>query len=164
MKKRLAISAITVAALFASPNTAIADVQSDYQVALQQYKTALANWSANNNLVQENYKQAMKAWNDAKKSAELARKEIADKFKADAESIKARTVLAVANANNAKEKKAANAAGKIDMDAAILERNKALMAISVILDKPNKPVLSPMPIAPTKPSPTVKPKIKSKTK
>ena len=72
MKKRIAISVLTIAALFASSSTAFADAQSDYQLSLQQYKTALANWSANNKLEQENYKQAMKAWNDAKKAAEKA--------------------------------------------------------------------------------------------
>ena len=164
MKKRIAISAITFAALFASSNTAFADLQSDYQIALQQYKTALANWNATNKADQENYKQAMKAWNEAKKNAELARKEIADKFKADAEAIKARTVLAVANAINAKNKKAANAAGKIEMDAAILARNTALAGIADIQVKPTKPVASPMPTAPVKPTPTAKPKTKTKAK
>ena len=164
MKKRIAISVLTIAALFASSSATFADAQSDYQLALQQYKTALANWSANNKLDQENYKQAMKAWNEAKKNAELARKEIADKFKADAEAIKARTVLAVANAINAKDKKAANAAGKLEMDAAILARNTALAGILIVQAKPTKPVASPMPTAPIKPTPTTKPKQKTKAK
>lgn len=164
MKKRMAISVLTIAALFASSSSAFADAQSDYQVALQQYKTALANWNATNKADQENYKQAMKAWNDARQSADQARKAIAEKFKSNADAIKARTVLAVANAINAKEKKAANAAGKIEMDAAILARNTALAGISVIQVKPTKPVASPMPTAPTKPAPTTKSKLNTKIK
>jgi hypothetical protein len=164
MKKRMAISVLTIAALFASSSNAFADAQSDYQVALQQYKTALANWNATNKADQENYKQAMKAWNDARQSADLARKAIAEKFKSNADAIKARTVLAVANASNAKEKKAANAAGKMEMDAAILDRNSALTAIAATPVKPVKPVPSPMPTAPTKPTPAAKPKLKPKAK
>ena len=164
MKKRIAISVLTIAALFASSSTSFADAQSDYQLARQQYKTALANWNANNKLDRENYKQAMKAWNDAKKAAEKARKAIAEKFKADAEEIKARTFLAVANAINAKNKKAAYAAGKLEMDAAILARNTALAGISIVHVKPTKPVASPMPTAPIKPPPTSKPKHKIKAK
>lgn len=152
MKKRIVITALVIAALFSSSNLAVADAQSDYQLALQQYKTAMENWNAANKLEQDAYKAAMKIWNDAKKSADQARKDIADKFKAEAESIKARTASAVAAAGNAKDKKAANAAGKVEMDAAILARNNALAAIPTIPAQPVKPTPSPAPTPPAKPS------------
>ena len=158
MKKRLAVSTIAIAALFASTNIAVADAQSDYQLALQQYKSAVETWNSVNKANQDAFKEAMKSWNDAKKIADQARKEIADKFKSDAEAIKVRTANAVAAAANAKDKKAANAAGKIEMDAAILARNNALAAIPTVPVQPAKPTPLPSPTPPTKPSQGAKPK------
>lgn len=158
MKQRLVVSAIAIVALFASTNIAVADAQSDYQLALQQYKSALENWNAATKANQDAFKEAMKTWNDAKKLADQARKEIADKFKSDAEAIKVRTANAVAAAANAKDKKAANAAGKIEMDAAILARNNALAAIPAVPVQPAKPTPLPSPTPPTKPSQSAKPK------
>jgi hypothetical protein len=158
MKKRIAIAAISITALFASSNVAVADAQSDYQVALQLYKTALANWNQSNKADQNSYKEALKAWNEAKKVADETRKAIADKFKSDAEAIKARTAAAILSATNAKDKKAATAVGKNEMDAAILARNSALVAMPVIPVEPTKPTPAPSPTPPTKPAQSVKPK------
>ena len=77
MRKRLAVSALVATALFASSNSAGADAQSDYQLALAQYKTELANWNISVKAEQENFRLAMKNWNLAVKNAEQARKEIA---------------------------------------------------------------------------------------
>lgn len=158
MKKRLAITAISVAALFASTNAALADAQSDYQLAVQQYQTALTNWNVAMKAEQENFKMAMQNWNAAVKSAEQARKDIATKFKSDADAIKARTIAAVTAATNAKDKKAANAAGKIEMDSAIAARNAALEAVVKPGAKPTKPSPAPMPTPPAKPVKPTKPK------
>ena len=164
MKKRLAVASLAVAALFASANIAVADAQSDYQLAMQQYKTALSNWNAANKADQDAYKLAMKTWNDAKKAADQARKAIADKFKSDADAIKARTAAAVTAAVNAKDKKAANTAGKLEMDAAILARNTALAAIPAVPAEPIKPTPSASPTPPVKPTQSAKPKPTDGTK
>jgi hypothetical protein len=158
MKKRLVITSLVIAALFASTNMASADAQSDYQLAMQQYKTALANWNATNKANFDAFKVAMQSWNDAKKIADIARKAIADKFKSDAEAIMVRTTAAVAAVANAKDKKAANALGKSEMDAAILARNNSLAAIPAIPVQPTKPTPVPAPTPPTKPIQTPKPK------
>ena len=118
-----------MSALFASTNTAQADAQSDYQLALVQYKSALANWIIAVKAEQENFKTAMQNWNAEVKAAEQARKDIAAKFKVDADAIKERTTAAVTAAATAKEKKAANAAGKIELDLVIAARNVALEAV-----------------------------------
>jgi len=157
MKKRLAVIALVASALFASTNTAIADAQSDYQLAFAQYETALANWSVAVKAEQENFKVAMQNWNAAIKAADLARKEIASKFKSDADAIKARTLAAVTAAATAKEKKAANAAGKIEMDSAIAVRNAAMAAVAKPGLKPIKPTPAPAPTPPVKPAQPIKP-------
>jgi len=157
MKKRLAVASIAVAVPLASTNIAVADSQSDYQLAMQQYKTALSNWNAANKADQDAYQLALKTWNDANKAADQARKAIADKFKSDADAIKARTAAAVAAAVNAKDKKAANTAGKLEMDAAILARNNALAAIPVVPAEPIKPTPAASPTPPTKPAQSAKP-------
>ena len=157
MNKRLAIITLVVSALFASTNTAQADAQSDYQLALTQYKSALANWNIAVKAEQENFKTAMQNWNAAVKAAEQARKDIATKFKIDADAIRERTVAAVAAATMAKDKKAASAAGKIEMDLAIAARNTALEAVVKPGEKPVKPTLSPAPTPPAKPAQSVKP-------
>lgn len=157
MKKRVAVITLVVCALFASTNTALADAQSDYQLALAQYKTALANWIIAVKADQENFKTAMQNWNAAVKAAEQARKDIAAKFKIDADAIRERTIVAVAAATMAKDKKAASAAGKIEMDLAIAARNAALAAVVKPGEKPTKPVLVPAPTPPAKPAKVVKP-------
>ena len=157
MKKRLAVSALVATALFVSSNSAGADAQSDYQLALAQYKTELTTWSDTVKVEQENFKLAMQSWNTAVKNAEQARKEIATKFKAEADAIKARTVAAVTAAATAKEKKAANAAAKIELDLAIAARNAALEAVVKPGIKPVKPKPAPAPTPPAKPEKTTKP-------
>jgi hypothetical protein len=157
MKKRVAVITLVVSALLASTNTALADAQSDYQLALAQYKTALANWNIAIKADQENFKTAMQNWNVAIKAAEQARKDIAAKFKIDADAIRESTIAAVAAATKAKDKKAASAAGKIEMDLAIAARNAALEAVVKPGEKPVKPVLVPAPTPPAKPAKTVKP-------
>jgi hypothetical protein len=157
MKRRLAIITLVVSALFASSNSALADAQSDYQLALAQYKSALANWNVAVKAEQEDFKIATKNWNTAVKAAEQARKDIAAKFKVDADAIKERTAAAVTAAATAKEKKAANAAGKIELDLVIAARNTALEAVVKPGEKPVKPTLSPAPTPPAKPAKTVKP-------
>lgn len=152
MKKRLVLIAVVATALVASTNSALADVKSDYQLAVQQYKTAVANWNVANKAEQENFKIAMQNWNTAVKAAEQARKDIASKFKSDADAIKARTLVAVTAAVTAKEKKVANAAGKIEMDSAIAARNAALEAVVKPGVKPTKPTPAPMPTPPAKPA------------
>jgi hypothetical protein len=157
MKKRLAVIALVTTALFASTNTALADAQSDYQLAILQYKTALANWNVALKAEQENFKLAMQNWNLAVKAAEQARNDIASKFKSDADAIKARTLAAVTAAATAKEKKAANAAGKIEMDSAIAVRNAAMAAVAKPGLKPIKPTPAPAPTPPVKPAQPIKP-------
>jgi len=152
MKKRLAVIALVVSAIFASTNTALADAQSDYQLAFAQYQTALANWNVALKADQENFKVAMQNWNAAIKAAEQARKNIATKFKSDADAIKERTITAVTAAATAKDKKAANAAGKIEMDAAIAVRNAALDSVVKPGLKPTKPKSEPAPTPPAKPA------------
>jgi len=162
MKKRLAIIALVASALFASTNTALADAQSDYQSAFAQYETALANWNVAMKAEQENFKTVMQNWNTAVKAAEQARKDIATKFKSDADAIKERTSAAVAAAATAKDKKAANAAGKIEMDLAIAARNAALDSVVKPGIKPIKPKPVPMPTPPAKPAKPTKPAKPSK--
>ena len=157
MKKRLVLIALVATSLFASTNTALADAQSDYQLAFQQYKTALANWNVALKAEQENFKLAMQNWNLAVKAAEQARKDIATKFKSDADAIKARTIAAVTAATTAKDKKAVNAAAKIELDLAIAARNAALEAVVKPGMKPTKPTPAPMPTPPAKPAKPIKP-------
>jgi hypothetical protein len=157
MNKRLAVITLVVSALFASTNTAQADAQSDYQLALAQYKSALANWNVAVKAEQEDFKVAMQNWNAAVKAADEARKGIAAKFKIDADAIRERTVAAVAAAATAKEKKAANAAGKIELDLAIAARNAALESLVKPGIKPTKPTPVPAPTPPAKPAKTVRP-------
>ena len=157
MKKRLLLIALVSTALVASTNTALADAQSDYQLAVQHYKTAMENWNIANKAEQENFKVAMTNWNASVKAAEQARKEIASKFKTDADAIKVRTTAAVTAAVTAKEKKAANAAGKIEMDSAIALRNTALESVVKPGAKPTAPTPAPMPTPPTKPAKQAKP-------
>ena len=162
MKKRLAVIALIATALFASTNTALADAQSDYQLALSQYETALANWSIAVKAEQENFKTAMQNWNIAVKAAEQARKDIATKFKSDADAIKARTIAAVTAATTAKDKKAANAAGKIEMDSALAVRTAAMAAVVNPGMKPTKSKPIPAPTPPAKPAKPTKPAKPSK--
>ena len=162
MKKRLAVIALIATALFASTNTALADAQSDYQLALSQYETALANWSIAVKAEQENFKTAMQNWNIAVKAAEQARKDIATKFKSDADAIKARTIAAVTAATTAKDKKAANAAGKIEMDSALAVRTAAMEAVVKPGMKPIKSKPIPAPTPPAKPAKPTKPAKPSK--
>lgn len=157
MKKRLALIALVATALVASTNTALADAQSDYQLAFQQYKTALASWSVAMKAEQENFKTAMQNWNVAVNAAQKARKEIASKFKSDADAIKARTIATVTAAAAAKDKKAANAAGKIELDLVIAVRNAALEAVVKPGVKPTKPTPAPAPTPPAKPAKPIKP-------
>ena len=105
---------------------------------------------------QENFKTAMTNWNAAIKEADLARREIAVKFKNDADAIKVRTSAAVAAAATAKAKKAAGSAGKIEMDAAIALRNDSLAAVVKPGMKPAKPKLLPAPTPPAPPAKTAK--------
>jgi hypothetical protein len=157
MNKRLAIITLVVSALFASTNTAQADAQSDYQLALAQYKSAFTNWSITVKAEQDNFRTAMQSWNAAVKAAEQARKDIAAKFKIDADAIRERTAAAVAVAATARAKKAAYAAGKIELDLAIAARNAALESVVNPGEKPVKPTLVPAPTPPAKPAKTVKP-------
>ena len=157
MKKRLVLIALVSTSLFASTNIALADAQSDYRFAFQQYKTALANWNTAVKAEQENFKTAMQNWNTAVKAAEQARKDIATKFKTDADAIKARTIAAVTAATTAKDKKTANSAGKIEMESAIAVRNAALVAVVKPGAKPTKPTPAPAPTPPAKPAKPIKP-------
>jgi hypothetical protein len=157
MKKHMLVIGLVATALFAPTNTAFADAQSDYQLAVQQYETALANWNLANKAEQENFKTAMSDWNAAVKAADQARKEIASNFKSEADAIRVRTIEAVAAASNAKGKKAANAAGKIELDLAIAARNAALAAVAKPGMKPAKPKLLPAPTPPAKPAKAPKP-------
>jgi len=152
MKKRLAVIALVSSSLVASTNSASADAQSDYQLAVQQYQTALANWNIAMKAEQENFKMAMKNWNDSIKAADQARQEIAANFKSEADEIRVRTSAAVTVAANAKAKKAAGAAGKIEMDTAIAARNAALEAVVKPGLKPTKPKILPAPTPPAKPA------------
>lgn len=158
MKKRLVLIAIVATSLFGSTNTALADAQSDYQLAFQQYKTAMVNWNADMKAEQENFKIAMQNWNTAVKAAEQARKDIATKFKTEADAIKARTIAAVTAATTAKDKKALGTAGKVELDLAIAARNASLEAVVKPGIKPTKPTPAPMPTPPVKPAQGVKSK------
>lgn len=162
MKKRILLIALVATALFAPTNSATADTQSDYQLALQEYQTALTNWNLEIKAEQENFKTAMKNWNAAIKAADQARKEIASNFKSDADAIRVRTIEAVAAASNAKGKKAANAAGKVELDLAIAMRNDSLAAVVKPGMKPDKPKLLPAPTPPAKPAKAPKPIKQSK--
>ena len=157
MKKRLAVIALVASSLVASTNTALADAQSDYQLAVQQYQTALSNWNVAMKAEQDNFKTAMAEWNAAVKAADQERKEIASEFKSTADAIRVRTIAAVTAAVTAKEKKAANAAGKIELDLAIAVRNEAMAAVVKPGVKPVKPKISPAPTPPAKPAKTTKP-------
>ncbi len=152
MKKRILLIALVATALFAPTNSASADTQSDYQLALQEYQTALVNWNVAMKAEKENFKTAMTNWNAAIKAAEQARKDIAANFKSEADAIRLRTIEAVAVASNARGKKAAAAAGKIEMDAAIALRNELLAAVVKPGMKPAKPKLLPVPTPPAKPA------------
>jgi hypothetical protein len=99
----------------------------------------------------------MQNWNTAVKAAEQARKDIATKFKSDADAIKERTIAAVTAAATAKGKKAASAAGKIEMDSAIAARNAALDSVVKPGVKPTKPKPVPAPTPPAKPAKPTKP-------
>jgi hypothetical protein len=156
MKKRMLTIALVATALFAPTNSASADAQSDYKLALQEYQTALVNWNVAMKAEQENFKIAMTNWYAAIKAADQARKEIATNFKNEADAIRVRTIEAVAAASNAKGKKAANAAGKIEMDAAIALRNDSLAAVEKPGMKPAKPKLLPAPTPPAPPAKTAK--------
>jgi hypothetical protein len=162
MKKRLAVIALVASSLVASTNTALADAQSDYQLAVQQYQIALENWNVANKAEQDNFKTAMKDWNAAVKAAEQARKDIASQFKSDADAIKVRTSAAVSAATTAKAKKAAGAAGKIEMDLAIAVRNVAMEAVIKPGLKPVKPKILPAPTPPAKLAKVAKPAKPSK--
>jgi len=157
MKKRLVLIALVVSSLFASTNIASADAKSDYQLAVQQYKTALTNWNLATKAEQENFKIAMQNWNLAVRAAEQARKDIATKFKNDAEAIQTRARANADAATNAKDKKAAHAAGKIELDLAIAARNSALESLVKPGLKPIKPTPAPAPTEPAKPIKTIKP-------
>ena len=157
MKKRLAAIVLVASSLVASTNTAFADAQSDYQLAFTQYKTALSSWSVAMQAEQENFKTAMQNWNVAVEAAEQARKDIATKFKSDADAIKERILAAVTAATTAKDKKAANGAGKIEIDALIAVRNAALESVVKPGVKPTKPTPPPAPTPPAKPTKPVKP-------
>lgn len=152
MKKCIAVSLMICGALFTSSTSAIADAQSDYQLAIQQYIVAVENWNAKNMADRDAFRASLRAWEDAKISADRARKEIADKFKNEAEAIKARTSIARLSAVNAKEKKAIDVASKIEMQNAISSRNAALAAVVKVGPQPMKPVPAPSPTPPTKPA------------
>lgn len=156
MKKRVLLIALVATALFAPTNSATADAQSDYQLALQEYQTALTNWNLEIKAEQENFKTAMTNWNVAIKAAEQARQDIASKFKSDADAIKVRTSAAVAAAATAKAKKTAGSAGKIEMDTAIALRNDSLAAVVKPGMKPAKPKLLPAPTPPAPPAKSAK--------
>lgn len=156
MKKRLFLVTIVATALFSPTYCASADTQSDYQLALQEYQTALTNWNLEIKAKQENFKTAMLDWNVAIKAAEQARKEIASQFKSDAHAVTARTMAAVTAAVTAKEKKAAYAVGKIELDLAIALRNTALAAVVKPGVKPAKPMLLPAPTPPAPPAKSAK--------
>lgn len=152
MKKRIAVSLMICAALFTSSTSAIADAQSDYQLAIQQYKIDVENWNATNMADRDAFRVSMRAWEDAKIDAERTRKVIADNFKNEAEAIKARTSIARLSAANAKEKKAIDATSKIEMQNAIATRNAALAAVVIAGPKPIKPVPAASPTPPVKPA------------
>lgn len=156
MKKHILLIALVATALFVPTNSASADAQSDYQLALQEYQTELASWNIAMKAEQENFKTAMTNWNAAIKAADQARKEIATNFKNEADAIKVRTSAAVAAAATAKAKKAAGSAGKIEMDAAIALRNDSLAAVVNPGMKPAKPKLLPAPTPPAPPAKTAK--------
>jgi len=156
MKRRLAIIALVASSLVASTNSASANAQSEYQLAVQQYQIALSNWNLAMKAEQENFKTAMTNWNAAVKAAEQERKEIATQFKSDADEIILRTSVAVASASTARAKKAAGAAGKIEMDSAIALRNAAMKAVVNPGLPPVKPKFSPAPTPPAKPAKVAK--------
>ena len=162
MKKRLAVIALVASSLVASTNSALADAQSDYELAFAQYKTAVANWNVALKAEQDNFKTAMQNWNTAVKAAEQARKDIAAKFKSDADAIRERTIAAVAAAATAKDKKAASAAGKIEMDSALAVRTAAMAAVVNPGMKPTKSKPIPAPTPPAKPAKPTKPAKPSK--
>lgn len=157
MKKRLVVIALVATALVAPTNTALADAQTDYQLALQQYQTELTNWSVTVKAEQENFQVVMQNWVTAVKAAEQARKDIASKFKTDADAIKERTIAVVTAAATAKEKKVANAAAKRELDLVIAVRNTALEAVVKPGMKPSKPKPAPAPTPPAKPAPPAPP-------
>ncbi len=152
MKKRFLLTVLLSTALIAPTNSASADTQSDYQLAVQQYQIALANWKLAMKTEQDNFKTESANWMATVKAADLTRKEIASKFKSDADAITARTFAAITAAVTAKDKKAASAAGKAELDLAILERKAALAAVVKPGRKPFKPKLSPAPTPPPEPA------------
>jgi hypothetical protein len=157
MKKRFLLTVLLSTALIAPTNSASADTQSDYQLAVQQYQIALANWKLAKRAEQDNFKTDLANWIAEVKAADLMRKEIASKFKSDVDAITARTIAAITAAITAKDKKAASAAGKAELDLAILERKAALAAVVKPGRKPFKPKLSPAPTPPAKPAKAAKP-------
>ena len=150
--KRSLIAILALITLSASLGTASADQKSDYKLALDQYRSALANWNLVNKTEQADFISALNNWNTLKSTTEQARKDIAAKFKSDAESIMARTKLAVDLAIKAKDKKAANLVGKTELDLAISLRNSALDAIAKLGPRPIKPTPAPAPTPPVKPT------------
>ncbi len=158
MKKNvIAISLLTVAALFGTTVSASADANSDYKAAVEAYKVQLKEWNDANKAKQAAYKSAVASYSTAKKAEGAAKKAIADKFKTDAAAVKARTEAAVAAATTAEAKKAAKAAGKAEMDSIIAERNTALAAIVKAGNAPVKPTPAAKPVAPVKPTKAPKP-------
>jgi len=157
MKRRLALIALVATALVASTGTVLANSQSDYKLAFQQYKTAKTNWSVATKADKKNFKIAKQNWNAAVKAARQARREIASKFKSDADAIKGRTIATVTATVTAKDKKAANAVGKIELGLAIAVRNAALEAVVKPGVKPTKPTPAPAPTPPAKPAKPIKP-------
>jgi len=148
-KKVLAISLITVAALFGTTVSASADAASDYKTQLQAWKDATK-------AQQDAYKASLTTYAAAKKVEAAAKKAIADKFKTDAAASKAKTDAAVAAATTADAKKAARAAGKTEMEAIVAARNASLAAVTSAGAKPTKPAPLAKPTPPAKPVKTPK--------
>ena len=82
-KKVIAISLLTVAALFGTTVSASADAASDYKAQLQAWKDATAAQQAA-------YKASLTTYAAAKKVEAAAKKAIADKFKTDSAASKAK--------------------------------------------------------------------------
>ena len=147
-KKVIAISLLTIAALFGTTVSASADAASDYKTQLQAWKDATAAQQAA-------YKASLTTYAAAKKVEAAAKKAIADKFKTDSAASKAKTNAAVSAATTAEAKKAARAAGKAEMDAIVAARNASLAAVVSAGAAPVKPTPLAKPVAPVKtPKPT----------
>jgi hypothetical protein len=156
-KKAIAISLLTVAALFGTTVSASADANSDYKAAVEAYKVQLKEWNEANKAQQASYKSAVASYSTAKKAEGAAKKAIADKFKTDAAAAKARADAAVAAATTAEAKKAAKAAGKAEMESIIVARNTALASVVKAGNAPVKPTPVAKPVAPVKPTKAPKP-------